>query len=49
MSLTLHTTLGDLKIELFCEQCPKTCEVNSHLQYTFITRLHQFLPTNITI
>lgn len=28
-SVTLHTDLGDLKIELFCEQCPKTCEVNS--------------------
>ena len=26
MAVTLHTDLGDLKIELFCEQCPKTCE-----------------------
>ncbi len=26
MSVTLHTDLGDLKIELFCEKCPKTCE-----------------------
>ncbi|KAG1668534.1 hypothetical protein FOA52_012128 [Chlamydomonas sp. UWO 241] len=26
MSVTLHTTLGDLKIELFCEQTPRTCE-----------------------
>ena len=26
MSVTLHTELGDIKIELFCEQCPKTCE-----------------------
>ncbi|KAJ8878565.1 hypothetical protein PR048_019143 [Dryococelus australis] len=25
-SATLHTDLGDLKIELFCEACPKTCE-----------------------
>ncbi|XP_063587702.1 peptidyl-prolyl cis-trans isomerase-like 3 [Penaeus indicus] len=26
MSVTLHTDVGDLKVELFCEQCPKTCE-----------------------
>ncbi|XP_063232730.1 peptidyl-prolyl cis-trans isomerase-like 3 [Bacillus rossius redtenbacheri] len=26
MSVTLHTDVGDLKIELFCEGCPKTCE-----------------------
>lgn len=26
MSVTLHTDLGDLKLELFCEQCPKSCE-----------------------
>lgn len=26
MSVTLHTTGGDIKIELFCERCPKTCE-----------------------
>eukprot|EP00882_Tetradesmus_deserticola_P005401 GHRQ01005684.1.p1 GENE.GHRQ01005684.1~~GHRQ01005684.1.p1 ORF type:complete len:164 (+),score=60.60 GHRQ01005684.1:883-1374(+) len=26
MSVTLHTNLGDLKIELFCEQAPKACE-----------------------
>jgi peptidyl-prolyl cis-trans isomerase-like 3 len=25
MSVTLHTDLGDIKLELFCEQCPKTC------------------------
>ena len=28
MALTLHTDLGDLKIELYCDQCPKACEVN---------------------
>ena len=27
MSVTLHTTLGDLKIEVFCESVPKTAEV----------------------
>lgn len=26
MSVTLHTDLGDLKIELFCESVPKTAE-----------------------
>ncbi|KAG9010997.1 Peptidyl-prolyl cis-trans isomerase cyp10 [Tulasnella sp. JGI-2019a] len=26
MSVTLHTTLGDLKIEIFCEAVPKTAE-----------------------
>ncbi|XP_061714704.1 peptidyl-prolyl cis-trans isomerase-like 3 [Cydia pomonella] len=26
MSVTLHTDVGDIKIELFCEQCPRTCE-----------------------
>ncbi|XP_041369274.1 peptidyl-prolyl cis-trans isomerase-like 3 [Gigantopelta aegis] len=26
MSVTLHTDLGDIKLELHCEQCPRTCE-----------------------
>ncbi|KAF6017791.1 PPIL3 [Bugula neritina] len=26
MAVTLHSDLGDLKLELFCENCPKTCE-----------------------
>ncbi|KAH9401931.1 PREDICTED: peptidyl-prolyl cis-trans isomerase-like 3 [Rhagoletis zephyria] len=26
MSVTLHTDLGDLKLELFCDRCPKACE-----------------------
>ncbi|KZC07830.1 Peptidyl-prolyl cis-trans isomerase-like 3, partial [Dufourea novaeangliae] len=26
VSVTLHTDVGDIKIELFCELCPKTCE-----------------------
>ncbi|XP_065565613.1 peptidyl-prolyl cis-trans isomerase-like 3 [Artemia franciscana] len=25
-AVTLHTDLGDIKIELFCEDCPRTCE-----------------------
>uniref|UniRef100_A0A673TD40 peptidylprolyl isomerase n=1 Tax=Suricata suricatta TaxID=37032 RepID=A0A673TD40_SURSU len=27
MSVTLHTDVGDIKIEVFCERTPKTCEV----------------------
>ena len=27
MSVTLHTNVGDLKIEVFCESVPKTAEV----------------------
>jgi peptidyl-prolyl cis-trans isomerase-like 3 len=26
MAVTLHTTLGDIKVELFCEQVPLACE-----------------------
>nr|XP_033339043.1 peptidyl-prolyl cis-trans isomerase-like 3 [Megalopta genalis] len=26
MSVTLHTDVGDIKVELFCELCPKTSE-----------------------
>ena len=28
MSVTLHTTAGDIKIEVFCESTPKTAEVS---------------------
>ena len=28
MSVTLHTTLGNIKIEIFCESVPKTAEVS---------------------
>ncbi|XP_046404097.1 peptidyl-prolyl cis-trans isomerase-like 3 [Ischnura elegans] len=26
MAVTLHTDVGDIKIELYCESCPKSCE-----------------------
>ncbi|XP_057290463.1 peptidyl-prolyl cis-trans isomerase-like 3 [Hydractinia symbiolongicarpus] len=26
MAVTLHTDLGDIKVELFCEETPNTCE-----------------------
>ena len=31
MSVTLHTNLGDVKIEVFCESVPKTAEVSVSL------------------
>lgn len=27
-SVTLHTDVGDIKIEVFCERTPKACEVS---------------------
>jgi len=30
MSVTLHTSIGDIKIEIFCDSVPKTAEVNLH-------------------
>ena len=26
MSVTIHTSLGDLKVELFCEEAPRSCK-----------------------
>ncbi|CAG0880072.1 unnamed protein product [Darwinula stevensoni] len=26
MSVTLHTDVGDIKMELYCDKCPKSCE-----------------------
>lgn len=28
-AVTLHTDLGDIKIELFCERTPRACEVSN--------------------
>ena len=36
MAVTLHTDLGDLKLELFCDKCPRTCEV-CIISYRFCT------------
>lgn len=33
-AVTLHTDLGDIKIELFCERTPRACEVNVFLTLT---------------
>lgn len=27
MAVTLHTSLGDIKLELYCDLVPRTCEV----------------------
>lgn len=35
-AVTLHTDVGDIKIELFCERTPKACEVSN------MTRLELF-------
>ncbi|CAF1022595.1 unnamed protein product [Didymodactylos carnosus] len=43
MSVTLHTDLGDLKIELYCEQCPKACE---HNQRGIVSMASRGLNTN---
>ncbi|MCJ1256935.1 Peptidyl-prolyl cis-trans isomerase cyp10 [Lignoscripta atroalba] len=46
MSVTLHTNLGDLKIEIFCEAVPKTAEnflalcASSYYTKSPIHRLH---------
>ncbi len=45
MSVTLHTSLGDLKLELFCEDAPKTCHnflalcASNYYDNTVFTRL----------
>ena len=44
MSVTLHTNLGDLKVELFCEDAPRTCEtVMRHIHTWCSTTSEQFL------
>ena len=42
MSVTLHTTLGDIKIEVFCESVPKTAEVS--LSFFLLHFLSPSLP-----
>ncbi|RZB39948.1 Pro isomerase domain containing protein, partial [Asbolus verrucosus] len=54
-SVTLHTDLGNIKIELFCESCPKTCEnflalcasdyYNGYLKYTLFGKVIDGLET----
>jgi peptidyl-prolyl cis-trans isomerase-like 3 len=50
MSVTLHTNLGDLKIELFCEEAPKTttnflalCASNYYDGTTFHRNIRGFM------
>ncbi|KAL2260385.1 hypothetical protein VTK26DRAFT_5607 [Humicola hyalothermophila] len=48
MSVTLHTTLGDLKIEVFCESVPKTAENFLALcasSYYDGSPFHRLIPT----
>ncbi|KAF7858912.1 hypothetical protein EAF04_008953 [Stromatinia cepivora] len=48
MSVTLHTTLGDIKIEVFCESVPKTAEnflaLCASTYYTH-SPIHRLIPT----
>ena len=38
-AVTLHTDLGDIKMELCCELCPKSCEVGINIL--------NYLPNNL--
>ena len=42
MSVTLHTTMGNMKIEVFCESVPKTAEVSipTFSTFHFLTKFH---------
>ena len=44
MAVTLHTSLGDLKLELFCEQAPHTCKVTALLYSSYSS-----LPTSVLL
>jgi hypothetical protein len=39
MSVTLHTSHGDLKLELFCDLVPKTCEVLFESEVNYAKRV----------
>lgn len=34
MSVTLHTSHGDIKVEIYCESVPKTAEVREMLLHS---------------
>jgi cyclophilin family peptidyl-prolyl cis-trans isomerase len=39
--VTLHTTLGELKLEVFCEAVPKAAEVRARAATTAAARLRR--------
>ncbi|MCJ1433446.1 Peptidyl-prolyl cis-trans isomerase cyp10 [Xylographa pallens] len=48
MSVTLHTDLGDLKVEVFCESVPKTAENFMALcasSFYDLSPIHRLVPT----
>ncbi|KAB8293785.1 hypothetical protein EYC80_009270 [Monilinia laxa] len=48
MSVTLHTSLGDIKVEVFCESVPKTAENFLALcasNYYDHSPIHRLIPT----
>lgn len=46
-AVTLHTDVGDMKIELFCEACPKTCEVKDTKMFVYNLKLLNNLYTYV--
>ena len=46
-SVTLHTDLGDLKLELFCDKAPRTCEVSC--EHTLILIKNKYLSITAII
>lgn len=47
MSVTLHTNVGDLKIEVFCESVPKTAEVGAHALNSGLSSTLTFYRTSL--
>lgn len=43
MSVTLHTTLGDIKIEVFCESVPRAAEVCTDLHLLPLLCIYRYL------
>ncbi len=41
-SVTLHTDLGNLKVEVFCDQCPKAAEVKKSTVQVMLVLYLQF-------
>jgi hypothetical protein len=38
MAVTLHTSLGDIKLELYCDLAPRTCEVSGRREDRVLQR-----------
>ena len=49
MSVTLHTSVGNIKIEVFCESVPKTAEVDLHRPSLFALHSVDHLHSRISL